>query len=268
MDTMAGTGTAIDLASVDAERAWSRIARHAAYVAAIGFFAVTVLYLLDVYDVLDRSPRYVPTSAGQLTDEANFWARVFEHQHRIVWDVIARDVAGPVALVALIVLGVALRRRSQADRPDRQLMDPFLTAGGTIAALSSLLYLGNAEFWRQPWGPIHAGGETSVIAVGRATTAIDNLTIWTEAFGYLVLTLGIVCIGSVVRRQPGMPKALGSLAYVTAAALLGLSIATAADTDTPRSILALGVWAVLAPWVCLWLGRDLGRSSEPSMERG
>ncbi|MGE5459534.1 MAG: hypothetical protein ACM3WR_02790, partial [Solirubrobacterales bacterium] len=84
MDTMAGTGTVVGVASVDAERAWSRIARIAAYVASIGFFVVTVLYLLDVYDVLDPSPQYLATSAGQLTDEANFWARVFEHQHRIV----------------------------------------------------------------------------------------------------------------------------------------------------------------------------------------
>jgi hypothetical protein len=269
MDTMAGTGTVVGVASVDAERAWSRIARIAAYVASIGFFVVTVLYLLDVYDVLDPSPQYLATSAGQLTDEANFWARVFEHQHRIVWDVIVRDVAGPMALVALIVLGMALRRRIDGDRPERQLMVPFLIVGGVIAAMSSLLYLGNAEFWRLPWGPMQEGGETSVIAVGRATTAINNLTTWTEAFGYLVLTLGIVCIGSVVRRQPGMPKALGSLAYVAAAALLGLSIATAADTDTPRSILALSVGAVLAPWMCLWLGRDLGRrTSEPSTGRG
>jgi Domain of unknown function (DUF4386) len=260
MHTVAGTEAVLDVTTVDADRAWARIGRIAAYVAAVGFFVVTVLYLLDVYDVLDPSPQYVQTSAGQLQDEANFWVRVFEHQHAIVWDVIARDVAGPVALVALIVLGTTLRRRIVGDRPERQLMVAFLIVGGVFTAMSSLLYLGNAEFWRQPWGPMQAGGETSVIAVGRVTTAINNLTTWTEAFGYLVLALGVVCIGVAVRRQREMPKGLGVLAYVTGVALLGLAVATAGDTDAPRSILALAVGAVLAPWVCLWLGRVVGRS--------
>jgi hypothetical protein len=264
METMTGSGAALDLRVTDDDLAWSRIGRIAAFCAAIGFWVVTVLYLLDVFDVLDPSPEYVSTSAGQLQDEARFWATVFEHQHRIVWDVIVRDMVGPAAFVALIIVGVALARAIGGDRPARRLMVTFLTAGGVISAIASLLYLGNAEYWRRPWGPIAPGGETSVVAVGRATTAIDNLTMWPEAFGYLVLALGVVCIGSVVRRGSGMPKRLGTLAYVTAASLVGLAVATALDTDTPRSVLSFVVGAVLAPWVCIWLGLLLGRSGVTS----
>ena len=92
-------------ARTEAERAWARVGRVAAYVAAIGFFLMTALYLLDQTDLLDPSPEYVRTAAGQLQDEARFWAQAFEHQHRIVWDVIVRDVVGPAAFVALIVVG-------------------------------------------------------------------------------------------------------------------------------------------------------------------
>jgi hypothetical protein len=259
MDTM--TGSALDVRTTDADRAWARIGRIAAYAAAIGFFVTTVLYLLDVFDVLDPSPDYVQTSAGQLQDEANFWARVFEHQHAIVWDVIARDVIGPAAFVALIVVGVALRRRVPGDDPDRQLMVTFLGVGGVISALASLLYLGNAQFWRLPWGPVAPGGETSAIAVGRATTAIDNLTTWPEAFGYLVLALGVWCIGSVVRR--GARERLGTLAYVTAVGLVALAIATVwgGDIDTIHGIVSLAVGGVLAPWVCIRLGGVLGAAA-------
>ena len=255
MDTMTDTGIGRD-AQTEAERAWARVGRAAAYVAAVGFFLMTALYLLDQMDLLDPSPQYVRTSAGQLQDEARFWAQAFEHQHRIVWDVIVRDVIGPAAFIALIVVGVALRRRMSGDRPERQLLVTFLTAGGLISAISSLLYLGNVEYWRLPWGPVPPGGETSIVAVGRATTAIDNLTTWPEAFGFLILSIGIVCVGVAVRRErPSFSARLGTLAFVTAGGLAALAIATVLDAETPRSALSLAVGAVLAPWLCLVLGR-------------
>ncbi len=259
METMAGTGTVLDVGRVDEDRAWARVGRLAAYVAAIGFLVTTVLYLLDVYDVLDATPSYVQTSAGQLHDEAQFWAAIFQHQHAILWDVIVRDVVGPIAFIALIVVGVALRRTTDGDRPERQLMVTFLGVGGVISAIASLLYLANVEFWRLPWGGIPKDGETSIIAVGRATTAIDNLTTWPEAFGYLVLAIGIVCLGALVRRESRLPRRMGTFAYVTAGALGALAVATMLDAEDARSILALAVGAALAPVLCVWIGRTLGR---------
>jgi membrane protein DedA with SNARE-associated domain len=58
-----------------------------------------------------------------------------------------------------------------------------------------------------------------------------------------------------------MPKRLGMLANVAAAGLLALALATVSDTDTPQSLLSLAVGAVLAPWLCLWVGRVLGRGA-------
>lgn len=259
METMAGTGTVVDVRGGEEDRAWALTGRVAAYVAAIGFLIATVLYVLDVYDVLDPSPTYVQTSAGQLHDEAQFWAATFQHQHAIVWDVVVRDVVGPIAFIALIVVGVALRRTTSGDRPERHLMVTFLGVGGVISAIASLLYLANVEFWRLPWGGIQKNGEASIIAVGRATTAIDNLTTWPEAFGYVVLAAGIVCLGSLVRREGELPRRLGALAYVTATTLVGLGVATVMDADDARSILALAVGAVLAPVLCVWIGTTLGR---------
>jgi hypothetical protein len=259
METMAEPGAVVDVGAVDDERAWARIGRLAAYVAAIGFLVTTVLYLLDVYDVLDPTPAYAATSAGQVHDEAQFWAAIFAHQHAILWDVIVRDIIGPAAFIALIVVGVALRRLTSGDRPERQLMVTFLGIGGVISAIASLLYLGNAEFWRVPTGIITKDGATSMIAVGRATTAINNLTTWPEAFGYVVIALGIACLGALVRHDARLPRRLGTLALITAAALVALGVATAMDADGARSILALAVGAVLAPVLCVWLGRMLGR---------
>jgi hypothetical protein len=260
MDTMAGTGTVLDVRHTNDDRAWARIGRLAAYVAAIGFLVTTVLYLLDVYDVLDPTPTYTATSAGQVHDEAQFWAAVFAHQHAILWDVIVRDLVGPVAFIALIVVGVALRRQTSGDRPERQLMVTFFGVGGLVSVIASLLYLGNVEFWRAPVGVVTTGGETSMIAVGRATTAIDNLTTWPEAFGYLVLALALACLGTLARRDGAVPHRLGMFSYATAVVLVALAVATAMDADTARSLLALAAGAVFAPVLCVWIGRTLGRS--------
>jgi hypothetical protein len=259
MDTLAGTGTVLDVSSAEADRAWARIGRLAAYGAAIGFIVTTVLYLLDVLDVLDPSPAFVATQAGPLRDEARFWSETFAHQHAIVWDIVARDVIGPLAMLGLIVVGLALRRRVASDRPAPQLMVVFLTVGGILAIVESLLYLGNAEIWRETWGPVQPGWETATVAAGRATAAIDKLTEWPEAFSYLVLALGLLCIASVVRREPGMPRRLAIVCWVAAATLVGFALSIALHADTARSIFALATGVVLAPWVCVWLGRVLGR---------
>jgi hypothetical protein len=248
----------------DVDRAWWGVGRVTGYIAGIGVLVMTVLFMLDELDVLDRSPGYVRTSAGALRDEAAFWAAVFAHQHRVLWDVIVRDVVGSAAFVALIVVGLAVRRRTASDRPEAQLMVAMLSIGAGLSIVANLLYLGNVEFWRVAgW----TGGEApvSMVAVGRATTAINNLTTWPEAFGYLALAGGILCLGLVARGGgTALPARLGTLAYVTAAALTGLSVAELTWSDVPRQVLSLAVGVVLAPWLCLWLARRLGEPSEPS----
>jgi hypothetical protein len=260
MDTITRVDGAVDL-RIGVDRAWARVGRVAAYVAAVGFLVMTTLFLLDELDALDPSPRYVQTSAGQLQDEARFWSQVFEHQHRILWDIVIRDVVGAAAFVALIVVGVVLRRRLTDDRPERQLLVTFLTVGGLIAAMSNLLFLGNVEFWRVPWGPVPAGGETSIVAVGRATTAIDNLTTWPQAFGYVVLALGLVCVGSVIRAERLGSTRLGTLAFVAAGGLAALAVAIGLNAETPGSVLSVAVGIVLAPWLCFGLGRTFRREA-------
>ncbi len=67
------------------DRRWDRVGRNAAYMAGASFLIGTVLFLLDAADLLGKGPEYHATAAGQLQDEANFWAAYFNHQHRILW---------------------------------------------------------------------------------------------------------------------------------------------------------------------------------------
>jgi hypothetical protein len=252
-------GAALEPA-VEDERAWARLGRAAGYVAAIGFAVMTILFMLDELDMLDAAPEYVRTSSGALQDEATFWAAQFAHQYRVLWDVVVRDVVGSVAYVALIVLALAVRRRIASDRPEPQLIVWFFTIGGMLAVVANLLYLANVESWRQP-GWTATEGQVSMVAVGRATTAINNLTTWPEAFAYLVIAAGMLCLARIATRGGTLlPRRLSTLAYVTAAALVGLGVSQVlADVDTVRQILSVAVGIVLAPWVAVWLARRVGR---------
>src|SRR5437016_4968389 len=188
----------------DDDRSWFRVGRDAGYIAGVGFLVTTVLYLLDAANILGLEATFRRTSAGATQDEANFWAAQFAHMHRILWDVIARDTIGPLAWVALIVLGLAIRRIAGANRPGTQLMALFLLVGGVLQITNSLLYLGDVEFWRITGWSGHPN-PVAMVAVGRASVAIGNLTLWPEAFGYLVLAAGLVCLGRLCRSSDELP---------------------------------------------------------------
>src|SRR5437868_10341613 len=136
----------------DDDRAWRRVGKGSGYILAAGLFAGTVLFLLDATDALDASPEFHVTGAGPLQDEANFWVAVFAHQHRILWDIIARDTLFPLAFVALIVVSLAVRDRVRSERPEPQLMTAFFVVGGVVAALSDLIYLAGPSTGARPAG--------------------------------------------------------------------------------------------------------------------
>lgn len=238
------------------DRIWYRIGQTAGYGTGIGFLIVTALYLLDATGVLGAGPQFHRTAAGPLQDEANFWAAVFAHQHKILWDIIARDTLGPLASVALIVVGLAIRRLA-GDRPWAHLMYALFLIGGVVSAINSLLFLGNVEFWRiTGWG--HSD-PTALVAVGRASVAIDNLTYWPEAFGYVILAGGLASLGKLCRPGDRLPSWLGPLAYLEGLLLLGLAIAEVIHTETAFDVLGLLTGVLIAPALGFALGRHFGR---------
>lgn len=240
---------------------WARIGRNAGYVAGVGFIVGTVLYLLDALDWLGESPSYHVTNAGRLQDEANFWVAVFAHQRDIVWDIIARDTILPLALVALIVLGLAIRHLAGSERPDGHLMVTFLAVGGIFAIVADLTYLGAAEFWRiRGW---MANPPEIMVAVGRVTEGINSLTRWPEAAGFAILALGALYLARLCRTSEALPRWAAPVAAVTAALLLVIAISSVARWDTAYEILSLALGVVLAPVLTIGLGRHLGSLGGP-----
>jgi hypothetical protein len=143
--------------------------RAAGYIAGSVLLAGTVLFLLDAAGLLGPGPVYRPTAAGPLADQATFYVAWFAPQHHIVWDIIARDTILPVAYLALIIAGLAVRDRTGPRDPDGQLLVTSFVVGGILSILANLTFLAAAEYWRQTGWPVRPAA--SMVAAGRQCRA-------------------------------------------------------------------------------------------------
>jgi hypothetical protein len=236
---------------------WRRIGRTAAYVSGGGFLLGTILFLLDATNVLGAND-FQPTGAPPVQNEAQNWVAQFAHQHHVLWDIIARDSIFPVAFVALVVLSLAVRAIVSPGRPAAQLMTGFFVFGALLGTMNDLIYLGATDYWRLTgWGQIPP---VSMVAVGRSEEAIESLTRWPEAFGFLVLAAALVCLGVLCRSEEALPSRLAPLVYAEAALLVGIALAGIMQTGTAYDMFSLVTGALVGPAVTVSLGWYLGRA--------
>jgi hypothetical protein len=243
----------------DVDRAWRSVGRTAGYVVGVATFVATVLYLIDALGALGSDPDYHPTAAGPTQDEATFYVAYFAHKHHVLWTIIARDTLFPVAFVALGVVALAIRRLVGPDDPRGQLLTLFFVIGGTISALSDLVYLGAAEYFRVTgWS---ARPPELMTAIGRSSEAIERLTVWLEPAGFVVLAAGLLALGRLCRARIELPSRLALLAELEALLLLGVSVAGVMHSDTAYDVFSLLTGALVGPALGLWLAVVLGRAS-------
>jgi hypothetical protein len=246
----------------DAVSSWRRVGSAAGYVSGFALLLGTILYLLDATDALGAN-NYKPVGAPSIQNDANYWVAQFAHQHHILWDIIARDTLFPVAFLALIVLSLAVRAFVPADLPNAQLMVAFFVVGGVISMLNDLLYLGATDYWRLTgWSQVPA---VSMVAAARSENAIESLTRWPEAAGFVVLALALVCLGNLCRSEGALPDRLALAAYAEAALLVGIALAGVLQTGTPYDIFSLLTGALVGPLVAFWLAQHLGRADRAAL---
>jgi hypothetical protein len=231
--------------------------RAAGYIAGSALLAGTVLFLLDAAGLLGSGPVYRPTGAGPLADQATFYAAYFAHQHHIVWDIIARDTILPVAYLALIIAGLAVRNRTGPRHPDGQFLVTSFIVGGILSILANLTFLAAAEYWRQTGWP--ARPAASMVAAGQTVQGIQALTHWPEAFGFAVLACGLVALGRLCGQHRIFPASLGALACLEALLLLGIAVTGLIPYDAWYNWLSLAAGAVAGPVLAVWLGTRLGQ---------
>jgi hypothetical protein len=248
--------------AVEPSRGWPGVGRVAGYVSASALLAGTILYLLDATNALGAN-NYAPIGLSPVQNEAGFWVSQFAHQRHILWDIITRDTLFPLAFMALIVLSLAVRAVVDAARPAAQLMVAFFLVGGTISILNDLIFLGATDYWRVTgWSHL---APTNMVAAGRSEQAIESLTRWPEAAGFVVLAAALVCLGRLCRSEAALPARLAYVAYGEAALLVGIALAGVMQTGTPYDVFSLATGAVVGPLLAFWLGHHLGAAgAEPA----
>jgi hypothetical protein len=261
----AGLPRTADSNEPDPSRSWAGVGRFAGYLASGALLLGTILYLLDATNALGVN-KYKPVGAPSTQNEAHFWVAQFAHQHQILWDIIARDTLFPLAFMALIVLSLAVRAFVPAQLPNGQLMVAFFLVGGVISIVNDLIYLSATDYWRLTgWSHVPA---VSMVAAGRSEQAIEALTRWPEAAGFVVLGAALVCLGNLCRSQAALPGRLALAVYAEAALLVGVALAGIMQTGTAYDMFSLATGALVGPFVAFWLGHHLGTAgrSQPTRE--
>lgn len=225
-----------------------------------GAFARLVLFLLDAADLLEPMPVFQRTPAGVEVDIANWYVAYFQRQHDILWSIAVRDSLLPLGFVALMALALATARLVGWGRPEAALMALLFVVGGLLNIVNDLLYLGEIAYWRQTgWSSDPPG---PMLAVGRASEALNNATVYLEAFSYVVLFGALCCLGRLCRSGTALPSWLGNLAYVEAAGMVILVAGIGFQQDALFQIGGLATGIVLGPLVVIALGYHVGSAFE------
>lgn len=234
---------------------WNRLGAVAAYFGGLAFLAAIVLTTLDNLGALGSAPPYQQTSAGLLADESAFWKGQYAHQHAILWNIFLRDSLQPLAFVAVILVALAVLNAVGPRRAVAQISTALLALGAVAGCLDALAWLTMAQYWRSDWS---AADPTVMVAVGRDTEAITNLSHQFTAFSSVAIAGGLLLLGFLARPNSVLPYRLRYLAWA-GAALLTLSVALAQTSlDTLSSVVTL-LGVLVFPPLLLWLGRTLIR---------
>lgn len=235
---------------------WAFIGRWAAYLGAFGLFTESILFLLDSLNIL--TPAVREPTAGRSADlrVAAHYAEWFARQHAIWWDIALRDSLGPLGLLSLVVAVVALVGWLPRRDPAAVLLVLLFGMGALLSAVSDLAYLNLVNYWRFDWG--HAT-TVNMIASGRAAEAIDSITFYPQAAGFLLLALSLWCLWVLARSEPRIPRWAAWVACSEAVALPLVVLTSIVGPQVLYSVLAFLTGVLLGPLTAIGVARTLNR---------
>lgn len=244
---------------MEPDRGWSAVARFWGIAAGLGFIVASLLYTADVLGWIGTIPAYASTSAGQLQDEATYWAAVFAYRHAILWDVMLRDGIFFFSFIGLLPVLLAANEATGGRRAALQVGSAFVGVAAIFGALNAVAFYVDVEYWRNTgWDAVPA---TVMVIVGRGSQLLDALSSKAGMAEQVVLAVGLAYIGLACRREAALPSRLAPVAWIGSVLLALLVVVPWLPFDTGHAwdLIALIVGVVIAPAIAISLGLHLGR---------
>ena len=243
-----------------ADPAWARTARAWGIAAGIAFLVATAAYLVEATGLLGSSPAYMPTAAGQLADEARFFAASFAYQQQVLWNYVLRDGLFFFAYLGLIALAIGLREVAGHRRVAPQLAAAFLLVAAIFGCMNAFMTFVQVDYWKSSgWDQTPAA---IMVAVGRDVDLMNGLTRWASIASYAALAVALYYLGRACRSGGVLPGWLGVVAYAGTAILVAMIVVSqVSDADAVNNLLSLAIGMVVAPVVTIGLGVHIARAA-------
>ncbi len=240
---------------------WAGVARYWGLFAGVAFMVATLAYMAEELHLLATPPVYAATAAGQLKDEAVYWAATFAYRNATVWDYVLRDGLFLFAYVGFLPLLLAANVATGGRRAAVQVGGVFIAANAIFGALNAITYFVEVSYWRNTgWDQVPA---EIMVAVGRSSQFFDDLSFWCGIAGSAVGIVGLLYLGYACRTEPALPRRLGLVAWfgaVVQVVVVTLAVFAVDNVDALSNMLSLVMGLAVVPAIAIGLGLHLGRT--------
>jgi hypothetical protein len=243
-------------ASVD--QGWATAARSWGLFSGIAFAVATLAYVVEAIGMLGSRPTYVATAAGQLQDEATYWAAVFTYRHATLWDYALRSGLFFFAFLGFLPLVLAANAATGGRRAVVQIGGGFIAVGAIFGALTSVAFFVDVSWWRETgWEQVPPG---LMGPIGRGTEMMQDLSAWSGIASNAALLVGLTYLGFACLSEAALSRRIGWVALATAGLqLLIIVVSQISALDTVQNLLSLITGALLAPILLIGLGLRMSR---------
>ena len=237
---------------------WATAAKNWGIFSGIAFAVATVAYLIEATGLINSAPTYAATSAGQLQDEATYWAAFFAYRHATLWDYALRDGLFFFAFLGFIPLVLAANVATGGRRAAVQIAGAFIAVGAIFGALNAVAFFVDVSWWRGTgWEQVPPA---LMAAVGRGTEMIDDLSAWSGIASNAALAIGLAYLGVACLTEPALSRRIGWVALATAALeVVIIAVGQIGGLDAVENLLSLITGVLFAPIIAIGLGLRLSR---------
>jgi hypothetical protein len=235
---------------------WASAARGWGLFSGVAFAVATLAYLIEATGLIGSAPAYAATAAGQVQDEATYWAAFFAYRHDTLWDYVLRDGLFFFAFLGFIPLAMAANVATGGRRAAVQIAGAFIAVGAIFGALNAVPFFVDVSWWRGTgWDQVPPA---LMAAIGRGTELMDDLSAWCGIASNAALTVGLGYLGVACLTEPSLSRPIGWVALATAALeVVIIAAGQIGGLDSVENVLGLVTGVVLAPVIAIGLGMRL-----------